>query len=94
MILALVPPGCGLGPEDAPAAVEASAFPACDPRRVGGDLKCSPREDGTADLVTCATYAYAPDGSYVGGHPVEGCTLAFLASPGVPYTALCVAACP
>jgi hypothetical protein len=72
----------------------ATGVPACDPYRVGGNKKCSPREDGTADFVECATYPYAPDGSYQGDEPVSGCTLDFLASPGVPYTAMCVETCP
>lgn len=65
----------------------------CDPALVGGNAKCSPRPDGTADTVECSTYSYLPDGTWVGQNPVAGCTLDFVASPGVPYTAICVASC-
>jgi hypothetical protein len=75
---------------------QAAGVPACDPALVGGDFKCTqtPANDQPSDFVLCSTYPYTLDGTYQGSAPVSGCTLDFVARPGVPYTALCVDACP
>lgn len=83
--------GCGDVPPDLTASPVTA--PMCDPDSVGGNLKCGPQDQPVA-FVTCATYAYNQrTGEYQGSQPVTGCTLDFLARPGMPYTATCIESC-
>lgn len=89
--------GCGVEPgTDVSGRQSGAALPACDPVLVGGNRKCTdtPANDQPSAFVECATYPYTPDGkTWLGSVPVSGCTLDFLARPGVPYTAECVTSC-